>query len=170
MKRLYFLVADARAARRSVDALLLARVTERHIHVVARPGTALERLPAAGLAQRTDLIPALERGMGYGSLTGAFAGLAAVWTPLPSAAPSAGALVVALALAGAVIGAWASGMIGVSVDSPRLAPYRKALEGGRLLMIVDVPFERARDIEAMLVEAEPSVELRGAEPTVPAFP
>lgn len=169
MKRLYYLVSDVPAAHRIVDALLLARIPEKHIHIVARPGTALGRLPEAGLAEQSDLIPALERGMGYGGLTGAVAGLVAV---APAGGlQSAGALVVALALAGTALGAWISGMIGVSVQSPRLAPYRDAVERGRLLMILDVPFERAREIEQVLTDAGgPAVQHQGAEPTVPAFP
>jgi hypothetical protein len=169
MKRLYFLIADVAAAHRLVDALLLARIPERQIHLVARPGTAMQGLPTAGLTQTSDLIPALERGMGFGSLTGAGAALVAVATPIDPA-PSAGALVVGLALAGMVLGAWISGMIGISVDSPRLQRYRGAVDDGRLLLILDVPFERAARIEALLAEVDPTLQPQGAEPTIPAFP
>lgn len=41
-----------------VDELLLARIEERHLHVVAREGTPMEDLPEARVAQSSDLVPA----------------------------------------------------------------------------------------------------------------
>ena len=42
MRRLYFLVPDIEHTRTIVDELLLARVDEKHIHIVAKEGTPLE--------------------------------------------------------------------------------------------------------------------------------
>ncbi len=39
MRRIYFLVPDISVARRIVDELLLARVDERHLHVLAMSAT-----------------------------------------------------------------------------------------------------------------------------------
>ncbi len=36
--RLYFLMPDVVSARRVMNDLLLARITERHIHFVSKPG------------------------------------------------------------------------------------------------------------------------------------
>lgn len=58
MRCLYFLVPDIDHTRRIVDELLLTRVDEKHIHVIAKEGTPLEDLPEAGLTQKSDLIPA----------------------------------------------------------------------------------------------------------------
>ena len=66
MRRLYFLLPDVDRARAVVEDLLLKRVEERHIHLLARRGTPLEDLPQATIAQRTDLVPALERGVTIG--------------------------------------------------------------------------------------------------------
>lgn len=169
MRRLYFLVPDIATAHSIVDELLLARLAEKHIHVIAREGTPLGNLPEAGLAQKTDLIPAIERGLGFGGATGTLAGLVAIAIP-GSAVISAGALVVALAVTGTALGAWISSMIGISVESPRLKPYEQAIEGGQLLMMVDVPAPRVSEIEALIALHHPDARPEGIEPDIPAFP
>jgi hypothetical protein len=45
MRRIYFLVPDISTTKRIVDELLLSRIGEKHIHVVAKRGTELEDLP-----------------------------------------------------------------------------------------------------------------------------
>ena len=76
MRRLYFLLPDLATARTVVDELLLARIEERHIHVIAKEGCTLEDLPEASLLQKSDFVPAVERGIALGGATGALAGLA----------------------------------------------------------------------------------------------
>ncbi len=169
MRRLYFLVPDLVMAHAIVDDLLLARLTERQIHVIAREGTALGNLPEAGLAQKTDLIPAIERGIGLGGVTGTLAGLVAVAIP-GAAVVSAGAMVLALALAGGATGAWISSMIGVSVDSPRLKPYEDAIAQGQILMMIDVPAARVAELEQAIRERHPGARDQGVEAAIPAFP
>ena len=57
MRRLYFLLPNLSATHKVVDELLLARVTEKQIHVIAREGTELGDLPEASLIQKSDFIP-----------------------------------------------------------------------------------------------------------------
>jgi hypothetical protein len=166
---MYFLVPDPGTASAIVDELLLARVPEKHIHVLAREGTPLGNLPEAGLAQKTDLIPAVERGLGLGGATGTLAGLVAIAVP-GGAVVSAGAIVLSLALAGSAVGAWVSSMIGVSVNSRRLQPYEHEIEQGALLMMVDVPAARVAEIEQMIERLHPGARPEGVEPDIPAFP
>ena len=78
MRRIYFLVPDLKTASTVTDELLLARIEERHIHVIAREGTELGNLPKASLLQTSDVIPAVERGLAVGGVTGILAGVAAV--------------------------------------------------------------------------------------------
>ena len=78
MRRLYFLLPDLDVTHKVVDELLLARIEERHIHVIAKEGVALEDLPEASLLQKSDFVPAVERGLALGGATGALAGLAAL--------------------------------------------------------------------------------------------
>ena len=81
MRRIYFLVPDVDVAKRIVDELLLARIEERHLHLLAKRGTPLEDLPEASLLQKTDFIPAVERGLALGGATGMLAGLVAIALP-----------------------------------------------------------------------------------------
>ena len=169
MRRLYFLVPDVSTASAIVDELLVARIPEKSIHVVAREGTALGNLPEAGLAEKSDLIPAIERGLGLGGVTGTLAGLVVIAVP-GAAVVSAGAIVLSLAVAGSAVGAWVSSMIGVSVDSPKLRPYEQAIEAGKLLMMVDVHPHRVDEIEQLVRSQHPDAQPEGVDPDIPAFP
>ena len=81
MRRIYFLVPDLDNATKVTDELLLARIEEKHIHVIAKEGTELGQLPEATLLQTSDVIPALERGLAVGGATGILAGVAALAIP-----------------------------------------------------------------------------------------
>lgn len=100
-------VASAKAIG---DELLLARIEERHIHIVAREGTPLGALPEAGLAQRSDPIPAVEKGVAIGGLTGLLAGALAV-TFQPAGLVLGGGALLGMATTrtgGVWVSAWAS--------------------------------------------------------------
>jgi hypothetical protein len=168
MKRIYFLVPDIETTRAIVDELLLARVEEKHIHVLAKRDTPLEHLPEATFLQKTDFIPALEQGMAVGGVTGMLAGLAAV--ALPTGLVLGGGAVLALSLAGAGLGAWWSSLIGASVGNRRTKDYQDAIERGELLVMVDVPKDRVEEIEELIRKHHPEAECEGTEPTIPAFP
>lgn len=169
MNRLYFLVPDVASAHKIVDALLLARVEERHIHIVAKEGTSMEDLPEAGLLQKGDFIPALERGAALGGATGVLAGLVAMTFP-PAEIIVGGGAVLATALAGAGIGSWGAAMMGLSAPNSRIKQFEEAVEKGELLMMVDVPKERADEIDELVKKHHPEAETHGTEPTIPAFP
>jgi hypothetical protein len=111
----------------------------------------------------------LQVGAGLGGVTGTLAGLVAIAVP-GAAVVSAGAVVVATALAGSAVGAWLSSMIGVDVDSRRLKPFEQAIESGQLLMMVDVPPERVHEIESLVARAAPAARAQGVETDIPAFP
>lgn len=169
LKRLYFLLPDVVTARRIVDELLLAHVPYEHIHVLARRNTPLEELPEASVAQKTDLVPAIERGLAVGGSVGALAGLVAVAFPLAGVVAAGGAILFG-ALGGAGFGAWVSAMVGVSVPNSRLERFEKAIGDGMLLMMVDVPKDRVEDFEDMIRLHHPEADIEGTDPTIPAFP
>lgn len=171
MRRLYFLVPTIDSAKSVVDELLLGRVEERHIHIVAKDDAHLERtnLPEATLLQKSDFIPAIERGIAVGGATGLLAGIAAVTFP-PAGLILGGGAILGISLAGAGVGAWVSGMIGVSTPNSQLEEFEKAIEEGQLLMIIDIPKARVEEISEMVKKHHPEAEIEGTEPTVPAFP
>jgi hypothetical protein len=54
-RRLYWVLPDVESAKRAADDLLLARVEDRHMHFLARPGMDLGRLHEASVLQKTDV-------------------------------------------------------------------------------------------------------------------
>jgi hypothetical protein len=169
MRRLYFLVPDVGSAKTIVDQLLLARIEERHMHVLAKRGTPLETLPEASLLQKTDFIPATQRGLAMGGAVGTLAGLVAIALP-PAGTVVAGGIILASALAGAGVGAWLSGMVGMNVGNTRLKRFEGTIEDGHLLMMIDVPRERVEEITRIVKQQHPEADIEGVEPTIPAFP
>ncbi|MDE2366747.1 MAG: DUF1269 domain-containing protein [Betaproteobacteria bacterium] len=169
MRRIYFLVPDIATTKRIVDDLLLARIVERHIHVIAKRGTELEDLPEANLLQKSDFVPAVERGLALGGSAGALAGLVAIALP-PASTVLAGGILLGTALAGAGVGAWIGGMVGMSIGNTRIKQFEAAIEAGQLLVLADVPKNRVDEIEARIKVHLPEVEIEGTEPIIPAFP
>jgi hypothetical protein len=169
MRRIYYLVPNIETARKIVDELLLARVEERHMHLVAREGMPMENLPEATFLQKTDFVPALEKGVAVGGATGVLAGLVAMTFP-PAGLVFGGGALLATALAGAGVGAWFSSMIGASIPNSRVKEFEQAIERGEVLMMVDVPKSRVEAIEELIKQHHPEAELEGTEPTIPPFP
>ena len=169
MRRLYFLVPTVASARMINDELLLARVEERHIHVIAKEGTEMEDLPEATLTQKSDVIPALERGIAIGGVGGVLAGVVAVTFP-PAGLALGGGAILATGLAGVGLGSLMSTMIGLDVPNSRIEKFQDAIESGELLMRVDVPKNRVDEIDELVKKHHPEADIEGTEPTMPAFP
>jgi hypothetical protein len=167
MRRLYFLLPDLDVTHKVVDELLLARIEERHIHVIAKEGIPLADLPEASLIQKSDFVPAVERGVAMGGATGVVAGLAAL--AFPGVVIAGGALL-AMGLAGAGMGAWLGGMIGMDVGNTHIKQFEEAVQGGQLLVLVDVPRDRVDDIQNLVKKHHADADFEGTEPTIPAFP
>ena len=169
-RRVYWLLPDLASARRTMDDLLLARISEPHIHFVAREGSDMTGLHTANVLQSSDVIRAAQAGLVIGGSVGAVLGvLAAVFYPIVGDTPQWG-MVAVLAFLGAGFGAWASSMIGISTPSNRLKRFEPAIEQGQLLLMVDVPRSRVEEIEERLQALHPEAHLEGVEPNIPAFP
>jgi hypothetical protein len=169
-RRIYWLLPDLASARRTMDDLLLARIAEPHIHFVAHEGIDMTGLHEANVLQTSDVIRAAQAGLVIGGAAGALAGVAAaLFFPIVGTEPQWG-LVAVLAVVGAVFGAWASSMIGVSTPSNRLKRFQGALDQGQILLMVDVPRSRVEEIENRLQTLHPEARLEGIEPDIPAFP
>jgi hypothetical protein len=166
-KRIYWLLPDLGSARRTMDELLLARITEHHIHFVARDGAPMDGLHAANVLQTSDLVEAAQSGLLIGSGLGAAGGVAAAFA-ISTASPAG--IVIGMAAGGAMLGAWSSSMIGSSTPSRRLRRFESALADGQYLLIVDVPRGRINEIEELLARTHPEAHFEGMEPNVPAFP
>ena len=129
----------------------------------------MEDLPEAKLAQRSDVVPALERGITIGGATGIVAGIIAVTFP-PAGLALGGGAILGIGLAGVGFGALMSTMIGVDVSNTRIERFQDAIQKGELLMMVDVPKTRVEEIDDLVKKHHPEAEIEGTEPTIPAFP
>lgn len=168
-RRLYFLAPDVDTARGVVDDMLLARIPEQDMHVVARHDVTLDDLPESTPLEHSDLKQSLTHGIAVGGATGVLAGLVAVTFP-PAGVALGGGLLAATTLAGASFGAWASSMIGVSVPNREIEEFEVAIKRGELLMMIDVPVERVEEIEKRLRRKLPEVTFGGVDSHVPVFP
>jgi len=166
-KRLYFLISELPDAHQIVDDLLLARIDDSHIHVMANDDIALGNLPKATLLQTSDIVHGIESGLVIGGLTGLVGG--AVATFALSVDVMVGVVVLVSVICGALIGSWVASMIGSDVPNSRLKKFEKALKNNRILLMVDVPSERVEEI-THLVENHQHVHKEGMEPSIPAFP
>lgn len=171
MRRLYFLIPEADTAKRVVDELLLERISEKQIHVVAKDHHLLQEhgIPEAGLLQESDVVPAIERGLAAGGTTGLVAGLVAVTFP-PAGLVLGGGAILATTIAGAAFGAVVGPMIGISAPNSQLKQFQEAVEAGQLLLIVDVPKDKVDRICELVKSHHERVDIKGTEPTVPMFP
>ena len=169
MQRLYFVLPSVHSCRTIVNELLLARIEEKNMHVMAKDNQVPRDLPQANLLQTSDFVPALERGLTIGGGTGLFAGLLA-YSFQSAGLEIGGFAILAICLAGGGIGAWIAGMIGVDVPNTQLTAFRPALNSGHLLLIVDVKRERVAEIEAMIKDLHPEAADHGVEASLPVFP
>lgn len=168
-RRLYFTVPDTTSAQLMVNDLLLARIDEGHMRVLARDGIPLDGLHEASILQKSDLIHGMESGLVIGGIAGILAGVVALLFPLAGGDLRLVTILVT-ALIGAAFGAWVSSMIASSVPNSKLKTYEQAIADGRILMMVDVPSGRVNEIRQLLASRHPEASGGNIEPTIPAFP
>lgn len=168
-RRLYYVLPDIPAARAELDELLLARIEERHIRFLAREGTLPDDMPGCSFMLKTDLIHGAQIGILIGGIVGFVAGIVLVLMP-PEGLSMQTATILLMALGGALFGAWASGMNGCAIPNKKLEQFGPAIDQGKVLMIVDVPVRRVREIEDMIRQRHPDFSFGGEEPPMVAFP
>jgi len=168
-RRLYFMVPDVGSARQIRDELLLARIEDSHIHVMARDGVALKDLHEASILQKSDFVHGAETGLAVGGGIGIIAGLVAVFFP-PAGVDLQLVTILLTALIGAAFGAWVASMVASSLPNSRLKSFESAIAGGQILMMVDAPASRVDDVKKLVSARHPEAMNSGMEPTIPAFP
>ena len=164
MKRIYFLVPDIETTHKIVDELRSEGIKDRHMHVLAKRDTPLEDMPEASELQKTDFIPAMERGAALGATTGLIAGLVGLRF---AGFAIAGGPVLGILFFGATIGTIMSGLAGLQVGNSKVKQYEKAIEKGELLVMVDIDKKRIDEISKVIVKHHPNAEFEGIEPILP---
>lgn len=168
-RRFYVICPDLQCAQQTMNDLLLARIEERHIHVLAKRDAPMEGLHEANMLQKTDLVHGAELGLVIGGVSGAVLGLLLVTMPFEGFEPQH-VTVLITALGGAFFGIWVSSMVAASVPNTRLVTFAKDIAEGRYLMMVDVPFRRVDEVRSLVEKRHPEDRDGGIEPTIPAFP
>jgi len=167
-RRLYFVLPNRQAAEKLQDELLLARVEAGHMHFMGTYGANLGKLSPANALHKTDIMHGLWVGMVAGGLTGITIGLLLYFFQV-LAMLGMGTILI-MAIIGSVFGAWASGMVAISIPNSRLAGFQKQIESGQILLLLDVPKERIQEITDLIHRTHPEAEAKGIETTIPAFP
>ncbi|HMJ49073.1 MAG TPA: DUF1269 domain-containing protein [Burkholderiales bacterium] len=168
-RRLYFALPDVASAQQTMNALLLSRVEESHIHCLARRDAPLGNLHEANVLQKTDIVHGAELGLILGGAGGTAVGILMVFAP-PEGVSLQLVTVLIAALIGAVPGAWVSSLVASAVPNSRLSKFAKDIEEGKILMMVDVPARKVEQIRALVEKRHPEAAPGGMEPTIPAFP
>lgn len=168
-RRLYFLLPTVTQAKTVHNELLLARVEERHMHVLAKEDISLAGLPEASLLEKSDLIHGLQLGFVVGGFTGIL--LAVISYSLNMIVPgwetiSMGGIIVG----GAFLGSWTSSMVAINVQNTRLKEFMKDVNSGQILYMVDIPVHRVDEISELVHSKHPEANMRGIDHTIPAFP
>ena len=168
-RRLYFVLPDVECARAMLNDLLLARIECRHIHFLSKRDSLPDDLPEASVLQKSDIVHGAQTGVVIGGVVGALAGAALVFFP-PEGATLALVTVLIVAIGGSLFGAWVSSMVASSIPNSRLKQFERAMEEGKVLMMVDVPMRRVQEICDTISRRHPEAASGGFEPTIPAFP
>ncbi len=164
MRRIYFLVPNIETTHKIVDELRSDGIEDRHIHILAKRETALEDMPEASIFEKTDFIPAMERGAALGATTGLIAGLVGLRF---AGFAIAGGPVLGLLVFGATIGTMMSGLAGLQVGNSKVKKYEKAIEKGELLVMVDIAKERIDDMSKIIVKHHSNATFEGVESLLP---
>ncbi len=168
-RRLYFMVPNVVGARQIRNELLLNRIEDGHIAVMARDGVPLTGMHEASILQTTDFVHGAETGLAVGGGIGIVAGLVAMFFP-PAGVDLQLVTILLTALIGAAFGAWVASMVASSIPNSRLKKFESAIAAGHVLMMVDVPSGRVAEIRKLIASRHPEATGSGMEPTIPAFP
>lgn len=149
-----FSTPDLDTAQAAMAAARLAGIHDEDILLVARSDIELDSIPNDRQEADSDFIPAALRGAGYGGAAGLLAGLVAVViTPIGLTLAGVGAV----AIAGALVGGWASALMGSSLPDPVRRKFDEEIQAGKILMVIDATKEA-------LTSAEPAITRAGATP------
>ncbi|MAL99681.1 MAG: DUF1269 domain-containing protein [Alteromonadaceae bacterium] len=160
MQRLYFLVPDASTTVNIANELEALELKKNDVHVLAQDHAKLKEMGVnrATFLQTSDVINATKRGLIWGTPLGIILGaIAAILLDFDWSWTGLVVLLICSGLAGAVLGSWASSMIGVSVLDVKVQDYNDDIRRGAYLMLVDVPEQREHEISAAISRHHPDV-------------
>ena len=151
--KLKFLLPDIKTAQLASDALLLARVDDKNITFLAKPGTDMGKLQVAGTLDSTNMVNDGEKGIMYGAIVGFLIGLYLYYFE-PWVAATAQVHVAIIVVISTMIGALASAIgaavFGVNMFNTDLNKFKNKIDNGAVLMIVTVPLQRSAEVRKIV--------------------
>jgi hypothetical protein len=161
-RRLYFLFPYPSQIRRVVQELNDAGIDSRHMHTVARDETLLEGLPKATVRQCCDIVWRLEWISWNTNLLIFLVALLGLLVSLAYGAMS-WAFVCAIVMAATfTLGEWFTS----HVPNVHLTEFTDALSHREILLMVDVPVWRVREIEESIHKHHPEAAIGGVGWTI----
>lgn len=165
LRRVYYIIPNVAHARRVVDELQAAGIEREQMHACSKTGRQLPGLPVATEAQGRDRVGALDKLIWNADLT--LFGLAAVGLLFAATAGSVGWMLGAL---GVMLGAYVFGRwFAIKVPHTRLSDMRVPLAHGEVVLMVDVPKERVREIDLLVGRHHPEAGVGGVGWTSPTL-
>ena len=152
-QQLKYLLPDIKAANRASEALLLARIDNKNICFLAKPGVELGQLQAASPLESTNIINEGERGILIGASIGLVFGLITYFfQPWITASMHVNWMVLVgiLMVLGAALSAIGAAVFGSNFFNDDLEMYKKRIDEGAILMIVSAPFQRSNEISKIV--------------------
>jgi hypothetical protein len=165
MERLYFLIPDVDNATQIVTALKEMGIMNECMHVIVKDLEKPEKLEmvqvlAGGVIERTDFLHALGRGLVVGGIIGMVAGLLLLVLPLEAFIIGPGT-VACVTIFGSIFGAWASTLVGVAIPNPEVEKLERAVEAGGIMMLVDIPKIKEKEIMTFMHTYHPETTIQG---------
>ena len=151
--QLKFLLPDIKTANQASEALLLAKIDNKNICFLAKPGLNLGSLQAASTLESSDMLNGGERGLLVGATIGLIFGLYThYFQPWITASMNIHWMVMVgvLMLLGAVLSAIGAALFGTNLFNSDLKKYKSKIDEGAILMIVSAPFQRSDEIRKIV--------------------
>lgn len=132
-RRQVYLVDDMAHARHAADVARACGMADDNIRFVARPDIEIRRMDNSRKVADSDFTKAALRGAAWGGIVGMVASFVALgafegmrwWGVLPGVAM------------GAMVGAWASSLVGASIADPVHRRFTKEIAAGNVLVVID---------------------------------
>jgi ABC-type uncharacterized transport system permease subunit len=151
--QLTFLLPDIDTANQASQALLLARVDNKNIWFLAKPGTNLGKLQAANVLESSNVTHEdgidILIGASIGLLIGLYVHYFQPWVT-ESIQVNWIVLTVMLMIFGAAISAIGASIFGTNLFNNNFKKYKSKIDKGAILMIVSAPFQRSNEIATIV--------------------
>ena len=161
-RRIYFSFPTAERARRVVAELETTGMKRDRIHTIARPDVGIAGLPAANDAQRGDRVWFWERVLWYGNLACFVLALGVAAVALNLGSPGWAIVAAVAAVTTVILGK----RFAVKVPHVHLSAMRVPFAHGEVILLVDVPLRRLREIEQLVSRHHPEAGVGGVGWTI----